>query len=49
MMYEVWVPAELNTWLSGHYTSDWAETKLELSDKAELKSSDKPPTENLTK
>jgi hypothetical protein len=48
-MYEVWIPVNRVTWASGHYVPDWAEIKLELSDNAELKSSGKPRTENLTK
>jgi hypothetical protein len=38
-MYEVWVPVRSDTWLSGHYVSDWAEIKLELSDNVNLKAS----------
>jgi hypothetical protein len=45
-MYEVWVPAERNTWLSGHYTYDWAERNVKLSANAELKS--KPDLRNVT-
>jgi hypothetical protein len=41
MMYEVWVPAKLNTWLSGYYTFDWAENNLELSVNLELKTDTK--------
>jgi hypothetical protein len=40
-MYEVWVPARGNTWLSGYYTSDWAENNLELSVNLELKTDTK--------
>jgi hypothetical protein len=47
-MYEVWVPVNRVTWALGHYVSNWAESKLELSDNAELESSDKPRTESLT-
>jgi hypothetical protein len=39
-MYEVWVPVRPDAWLSGHYVSDWAEIKLELSDNVNLKASD---------
>jgi hypothetical protein len=47
-MYEVCVPVTRVTWANGYYVSDWAERKLEISDNAELKSSDKPRTESLT-
>jgi hypothetical protein len=39
-MYEVWVPVKPDTWVSGHYVSDWAEIKLELSDNVKLKASE---------
>jgi hypothetical protein len=39
-MYEVWVPVRPDSWLSGHYVSDWAEIKLELSDNVNLKASE---------
>jgi hypothetical protein len=45
-MYEVWVPAKPDTWLGGHYVSDWAEIKLELSDNVKLKASDQYETAN---
>jgi hypothetical protein len=31
VMYEVTVPANRNTWVQGFYTSDWEESRLELS------------------
>jgi hypothetical protein len=37
-MYEVWVPVRPDTWISGHYVSDWSEIKLELSNNVNLKS-----------
>jgi hypothetical protein len=46
IMYEVRVPARLNTWLSGHYTYDSAEIKLELSDNAKLKASEQDESAN---
>jgi hypothetical protein len=45
-MYEVWVPVRPDTWLSGHYVSDWNEIKLELSDNVTLKASDQYETAN---
>jgi hypothetical protein len=39
-MYEIWVPVRPDTWLSGHYVSDWAESHLKLSNNVNLKSSD---------
>jgi hypothetical protein len=41
-MYEVWVPANRVTWGQGRHISNWAESKLELSNNTELKSSHKP-------
>jgi hypothetical protein len=43
-MYEVWVPVRPNTWISGHYVSDWSEIKLKLSDNVILKASDRYET-----
>jgi hypothetical protein len=40
-MYEVAVPVLRDAWASGHYVSDWAESTLELSDNAILKSLEK--------
>jgi hypothetical protein len=42
-MYEVAVPVIPDSWAKSFYISDWAETTLELSRNAHLKSSDKPP------
>jgi hypothetical protein len=44
--YEVWVPVRPDTWLSGHYVSDWSEIKLELSENVKLKASDQYETAN---
>ena len=41
-MYEVAVPAGPNTWPGSHYVSDWAESRLKLSDNAALKILDRP-------
>jgi hypothetical protein len=45
-MYEVWVPVKPDTWALGHCISNWYESKLELSDNVNLKSSD--PRRTLT-
>ena len=41
--YEVAVPIVRDTWAGSHYISDWAESVLELSRNARLKSSRMPP------
>jgi hypothetical protein len=46
IMYEVAVPIRLNTWVYGHYVSDWVQGALGLSDNATLKFSDKPLTQD---
>jgi len=43
IMYQVAVPVVRDTWAGNHYVSDWAESVLELSQNACLKSSDTPP------
>jgi hypothetical protein len=42
--YKVLVPVKPKTWASGYYVSDWAESNLELSNNAELRSSERPTT-----
>jgi hypothetical protein len=42
-MYEVAVPVMPDSWANSFYISDWAESTLELSSNAHLKSSGKPP------
>ena len=36
VMYEVNVPVEPNTWIKGSYSSDWEESRLELSSREQL-------------
>jgi hypothetical protein len=38
-MYRVYVPVSADTWLRGHYVSDWEEKHLTLSANAVLRSS----------
>src|SRR5580692_7344441 len=40
-MYEVAVPVIRDSWANSYYISDWAESTLELSRNARLRSSDK--------
>ena len=44
-MYEVAVPVIRDSWANSYYISDWAESTLELSRNARLKSSDMPPSD----
>jgi hypothetical protein len=41
-MYQVAVSIRPDTWASRHFVSDWAESTLEFSDNATLKTSDIP-------